>query len=271
MPLARVSGTLTPIPQNKIMRTSRHQPGCAALARRRPRRSGAGQPPRAPGRRAAACSASGVRSVGIVGAGPSGLALAHALARFAPDIRVEVLERNSDVRPPLGAAFNLNGKPIFTFYSRISRACFGGIACPRTSTRRLRGAARAGGAAMLHDLGLGDALRSVANPLRSVLCRTARTAPLPPPATPQPRASAPTPFPGASSARGRRKPAQVGGFKLLEISTARAVRGHEAELVRDGEARVFPALRADPEPGAAPGVAARTRVVKPASTRLGSR
>jgi len=76
--------------------------------------------------------------IGIVGGGPAGLTLANALLSLESGAEeVKVYEQYEELKPAIGGGFNING-----------------------------------GAVILERLGMGDDVRSIANPMRRVISRT---------------------------------------------------------------------------------------------------
>ena len=128
--------------------------------------------------------------------------------------------------------------------------------------------ARAGGAALLTDLGLGPALRDMANPMQRVLARTVRTCIHRGALSPQSACCCKHPaleaepnvsagfelwqratahncwrLHGGTVWDGAACRTQVNGRLLVEIDIKRAVKGHEADLVRNGEVQAYTVMR----------------------------
>ena len=125
--------------------------------------------------RASAAPQAPPKRVAVVGAGVAGLTLALALKRLCPSAEVvDVYEAEGDaeLRADRGAALNLNGA------WRGARAAAPSPpplhACPTPHARAP--APRAGGAAVLTDLGLGPQLAALSNPMENVRSPAQHTA-----------------------------------------------------------------------------------------------
>lgn len=90
------------------------------------------------------CEAARPKRVAVIGSGPAGLSAALSILRLDTGVEtVKVFERHDELRPALGAGFNING-----------------------------------GAVVLSRLGLGEQLKGIANPLEALKARAVGGNPL---------------------------------------------------------------------------------------------